>query len=525
MKKLINFVFLLLLISFAAGCKSPSETSSSEVTIDEAAVDTETATDAEGNTTTTSTAADGTITTTITSADGTSVTTVALPAEVNNTGSAGGVWRGVFTADADGKTTFYKAFITPSRQMVMLSDSEASFVVQGSDMLQSTSFVQTSDGITINLKEYVKENDVAAVDVEITANLTPTDNIRGTYVRGTETGTVLFIYDPVYERGVGDEARVAFYYTNTSTWTISKALESGERYRAFYYVDESFKLTSRKSGALPFVEVAAAEEAAIAAELIVIEAAADVASLAIEAESAAAAADLAAFEIVADSAANFTRAAADAARNAADNAKVAANFFELESDRDNALIAAEAAGVLALTAVDSARDSATTSAGASVTAAAAARAAPDDEGLAGIAEARKAAAEAAAAAAAAARSVADAAAVVVTAANLASAAADVVDAARSDAGATGNNIAADTEGCIYSGNLDIIDTHYFIYNVTFEVSGCDDLKGTYNGLATLEEEFSIADHPHTHYRFMTFGVSDGEGRTINNRMTLSVFGI
>lgn len=167
-----------------------------------------------------------------------------------------------------------------------------------------------------------------------------------------------------------------------------------------------------------------------------------------------------------------------------------------EDDRDSALAAAE-----------SARTSATESAVASVRAASDARSATEDEKAAkdAIAEARKVAAEADAEAASAARAVAD--------------------TARSDAGATGNNIAADTEGCIYSGNLDIIDTHYFIYNMTFMVSGCADLSGTYSGLATLEEEFSIEDHPHTHYRFMTFGVSDGEGKTINNRMTLGVYGI
>jgi len=356
MKNLVNLMKVVLLSFLLVACKSPSATSTSG-TVDAAAEDTTIATDAAGNTTTTSTAADGTITTTITSADGTSVTTVALPAEVDNLGSAGGVWRGTFTPDDKTKATvFYKAFITPSRKMVMLSDSEASFVIQGSDMLQSTAFAQTSDGITINLQEYVKENDgTAPVDVVITGNLTPTDNIKGTYVRGAETGSVLFIYDPIYERG----DRTPFFYTQSTYWKISKTLADASTYSAAFGINDSFKITGfGEEGMIPVFDPA-------------------------------------------------------------DATKIIGYNFPSTVD---------------LTAI------------------------------------------------------------------------------------------VDTEGCNYDGNLDIVDTHYFIYNITLVVTNCTALNGTYEGLATLEEEYSIESHPHTHYEFMTFGVSDGT-RTINNRLTLDYFGV
>lgn len=81
-------------LAFVA-CKQPSDGADATVVGEVDSV--ESSTDASGNTTTTVTAADGTITTTITNADGTSVTTVALPADVDNLGAAGGVWRGTFT--------------------------------------------------------------------------------------------------------------------------------------------------------------------------------------------------------------------------------------------------------------------------------------------------------------------------------------------------------------------------------------------------------------------------------------------
>ncbi len=350
MKNLVNLMKVVLLSSLLVACKSPSATVDGGTPVVDAAVtDTTTATDGAGNITTTSTAADGTITTTITSADGSVVTTVALPAEVDNLGSAGGVWRGTFTPDDKTQATvFYKAFITPSRKMVMLSDSEASFVIQGSDMLQSTAFAQTSDGITINLQEYVKENDgTAPVDVVITGNLTPTDNIKGTYVRGAETGSVLFIYDPIYERG----DRTPFFYTQSTYWKISKTLADASTYTAAFNVNDSFKVTGVNADGVVFTFDA--------------------------------------------------------------DGKILTTTFPA--------------------------------------------------------------------------------------------------------------VAVDSSGCNYDGNLDIVDTHYFIYNITLVVTNCA-LAGAYEGLATLEEEYSIENHPHTHYEFMTFGVSDGT-RTINNRLTLDYFGV
>jgi len=89
----------------------------------------------------------------------------------------------------------------------------------------------------------------------------------------------------------------------------------------------------------------------------------------------------------------------------------------------------------------------------------------------------------------------------------------------------------DSIGCFYDGNLELVDTHYFISNITVQVTDDDDdangtcgLEGTYTGLATFEEEYEIIDHPHTHYKFMTFGVSDGS-KTINNRMTFIFTGL
>jgi len=338
--------------------------------------DTTVNTDETGNVTTTTTAADGTITTTITKIDGTTVTTTALPAAVDNLGNAGGVWRGIFTNNNGGITTFYKVFITPSRQMVMLSDSEASFAIQGSDMLQSTAFTQTSDGITINLTEYTKENDrTAPVDVVITGNLTPQDNIKGTYTRGAETGTVVFIYDPIYERG----DRVPFFYTSSSLWTLSKTFiqdNVNTEYAMNLFVNDSF----RTQGTESFITYDYT------------------------------------IEITDENGDTDTGRQFNMTFVPEDATDVSTNFPILQ---------------------------------------------------------------------------------------------------------------ADSQGCNYDGNLDIVDTHYFIYNLTLSVTGPATclLTGEYSGLATLEEEYTIIDHPHTHYRFMTFGVSDGENRTINNRMTFNFTGL
>lgn len=342
------FVFLGVL-SILVGCKSPGQNDSGgEV----ACTPTVTvATDDNGNTTTTTTECDGTVKVEITDADGNTITTTTPPAGVDNLGSVGGIWRGTFTPnDKSKQTTYYKAFITPGRQMVMLSDSEASLEVQGSDMMQSTAFAQTSDAITINLKEYVKENDgTPPVNVVVTADLIPGDSIKGTYSRLGETGAVLFIYDPVYERG----DRTPFFYTQSTYWKISKTLIDASTYQAAFSINESFKM-----------------------------------------------------------------------------AGVGVDGMNLTLDEEGNIIAYEFPAV-----------------------------------------------------------------------------------------------EPDTEGCNYDGNFDIVDTHYFIYNITLKVTGTEcSIVGVYKGLATLEEEYSIEEHPHTHYEFMTFGASDGE-RTINNRLTLEFFGV
>lgn len=348
MKKIMYFALLGVLGILVVGCKSPGQSGGGAAVCTPTVVVT---TDDNGNQTTTTTECDGTVKVEITDGDGNTITTTTPPAGVDNLGSVGGIWRGTFTPDDKSKaTTYYKAFISPSRKMVMLSDSEASLEIQGSDMLQSTAFAQSSDGITINLKEYVKENDgTSPVDVVISANLIPGDSIKGSYSRAGESGAVLLIYDPVYERG----DRTPFFYTQDTYWKISKTLIDASTYRTAFSVNDSFKMSGvGVDGMIP--------------------------------------------------------------------------IFDLEG------------------------------------------------------------------------------------------------------GVIGYDFPAkepDTEGCDYDGNLDIVDTHFFIYNITLKVTGVDcSIVGVYTGLATLEEEYSIENHPHTHYEFMTFGASDGE-RTINNRLTLDFFGV
>ncbi len=99
----------------------------------------------------------------------------------------------------------------------------------------------------------------------------------------------------------------------------------------------------------------------------------------------------------------------------------------------------------------------------------------------------------------------------------------------------------DSNNCRYLGNYDVVDPRLNIWNLYMVVSGCDtlavrdrdgndlgttyNLDGTYTGLATLEELYSIINHPHQHFRFMTFGMVDSTGtKTINNRLTLQYFG-
>jgi len=141
----------------------------------------------------------------------------------------------------------------------------------------------------------------------------------------------------------------------------------------------------------------------------------------------------------------------------------------------------------------------------------------------------------------------------------------------------------DSNNCTYIGNYDVVEPEVNMWNLYMEVSGCNslkvrgsdgedvlvdadgkninrkntdgtdkievldganivgltdsdgvtvtvstvplDLNGTYTGLATLEEQFGVVDHPHDHFNFMTFGMVDTTGtKTINNRLTLQYFG-
>lgn len=99
----------------------------------------------------------------------------------------------------------------------------------------------------------------------------------------------------------------------------------------------------------------------------------------------------------------------------------------------------------------------------------------------------------------------------------------------------------DSNNCRYLGNYDVVDPRINMWNLYMVVSGCNtqqvrdsngnnlgvtyNLNGTYTGLATLEEQFGIENHPHDHFNFMTFGMIDvTETKTINNRLTLQFFG-
>lgn len=462
-------------------CKSPSATDgSTAVPASDAVTDVSTETDAAGNTTTTSTAADGTITTTITSADGTSVTTVALPAEVDNLGSAGGIWRGVLTPDDKTKLArYYKTFISPSNRVVMLSDSESSVAIQGSDLLQSTDFSQTQDGITVNLKEYAKENDgTTATDVSIVGNLTPTDNIKGTYTRGSETGSVLFIYDPVYERG----DRTPFFYTQNTYWKVSKTLSGGGTYSAAFRINDSFKMTGVDDGGMRFTFDEDGEVV-------------NVSFPGLDSDSEACSYD-GNFDIVdthffiynvllvVTDGKHLREARRDAARIEADTAQDVADTAQ--ADADDAQVAADEAQVTAdeaQAAADDALDDLSD----------AVNSGGDVEAAQAVADITQSIADTRAERAEELRVVADL-------------EQTIADAAQLEA-----NIAS-SAAVIAEGDWNEVQD-----------KECD-LAGVYTGLATLEEEYTVEDHPHTHYEFMTFGVSDGT-RTINNRLTLDYFGV
>lgn len=48
---------------------------------------------------------------------------------------------------------------------------------------------------------------------------------------------------------------------------------------------------------------------------------------------------------------------------------------------------------------------------------------------------------------------------------------------------TGSN----SDGCVYSGSVSVIDSRYNAYDMSFEVSNCANGNGTYDGLATLSD--------------------------------------
>ncbi len=58
---------------------------------------------------------------------------------------------------------------------------------------------------------------------------------------------------------------------------------------------------------------------------------------------------------------------------------------------------------------------------------------------------------------------------------------------------SGNIIGADTSGCVYAGNVSIINATYNVYGVNINVSSCGSYNGTYAGLATLGDTSAMDD--------------------------------
>lgn len=61
---------------------------------------------------------------------------------------------------------------------------------------------------------------------------------------------------------------------------------------------------------------------------------------------------------------------------------------------------------------------------------------------------------------------------------------------------------SNTAGCVYNGKVSIIDPRYNVYRITLDASLCDELNGSYSGLATLND-FGVD-------RSLTLGVSSPE---------------
>jgi len=275
MKKLIKLTLIASLVFFVAGCKEPSDelkaliggttpvntdnpvpacTGVSGDFVESYILSTVTEQDLLGNKTTITTYCDGTVNYLLVDRYGETFSTSVPIDFTNSLGSVDGVWRGTFSPDDKTQaTSYFKAFITQNRNVVMLSDSESSFEIQGSDMLQSTSLVQTSEGVTINLLNYKKENTTAPSEVVIEAKLTPRDNIVGTYVRGEETGSVVFIYDAAYET----EDSTPFFHISDTYWTLSKTIAddlipSQSTYELAFKINNSFKVEGVGSEGMTF---------------------------------------------------------------------------------------------------------------------------------------------------------------------------------------------------------------------------------------------------------------------------------
>jgi len=286
MKKLIKITLISSLVLLATGCKEANDEIKAFIsgtttidTIDTSnpspactnfigtfegtnVISTVIENDLLGNKTTITTYCDGTVNYLLVDRNGETFSTSVPIDFTNSLGSVDGVWRGTFSPDDKTQaTTYFKAFITQNRNVVMLSDSESSFEIQGSDMLQSTSLVQTSEGVTINLLNYKKENTTAPSDVVIEAKLTPRDNIVGTYVRGEESGNVVFIYDAAYEtqESTADVigAGTPFFHTSNTYWTLSKTIAddlipSQSTYEFAFKINNSFKVEGVGSEGMTF---------------------------------------------------------------------------------------------------------------------------------------------------------------------------------------------------------------------------------------------------------------------------------
>lgn len=57
----------------------------------------------------------------------------------------------------------------------------------------------------------------------------------------------------------------------------------------------------------------------------------------------------------------------------------------------------------------------------------------------------------------------------------------------------GSIFAQDSAGCVYSGNISVVNSAFNAYRVNLQVSNCGPINGSYNGLAVLDDFQSVGD--------------------------------